>query len=72
MDFGFEHVGLARLTSGYFEDNPASGRVLTKLGFVEAGRVMRPCVAVGGEVPSVRMSLEPFSSFARGGGRPEA
>ena len=72
VDFGFEHVGLARLTSGYFEDNPASGRVLTKLGFVEAGRVMRSCVAVGGEVPSVRMSLKPFSSPAKGGGGPKA
>ncbi|WP_440979225.1 GNAT family N-acetyltransferase [Sphingomonas pseudosanguinis] len=59
VDFGLEHLGLARLTSGYFEENPASGRVLAKLGFVETGRVMRPCVAVGGDVPSVRMILEP-------------
>lgn len=57
--FGFERLGLERLTSGYFEDNPASGRVLAKLGFVETGRVLRPCMAVGGDVPSVRMVLEP-------------
>ena len=72
MDFGFEHVGLARLTSGYFEDNPASGRVLAKLGFVETDRLMRPCLSVGGEVPSVRMMLEPQSSPVRGSGRPKA
>lgn len=55
--FGFENLGLPVLTSGYFEDNPASGGVLRKLGFVETGRVMRPCLAVGGEVPSVTMKL---------------
>jgi RimJ/RimL family protein N-acetyltransferase len=57
VSFGFESLGLPVLTSGYFEDNPASGQVLHKLGFVEAGRVMRPCLAAGGEVPSVRMDL---------------
>ena len=57
VSFGFECVGLPVLTSGYFEDNPASGQVLRKLGFVEAGRVMRPCLAAGGEVPSIRMEL---------------
>lgn len=57
--FGFENVGYPSLTSGYFEDNPASGQVLRKLGFVENGRAMRPCLAAGGEVPSVRMKLPP-------------
>lgn len=55
--FGFDSLGLPVLTSGYFEDNPPSGRVLRKLGFVETGRVMRPCLATGGEVPSIRMEL---------------
>ncbi len=55
--FGFETLGLPVITSGYFEDNHASGRVLRKLGLVETDRVMRPCLAVGGEVPSVRMEL---------------
>lgn len=57
VTFGFESLGFSYLTSGYFEDNPASGKVLSKLGFVETGRVMRPCLAAGGEVPSVRMQL---------------
>lgn len=55
--FGFEHLGLPVITSGYFEDNHASGRVLRKLGFMETGHVMRPSLAAGGEVPSIRMVL---------------
>jgi RimJ/RimL family protein N-acetyltransferase len=57
VSFGFGVLGLPYLTSGYFEDNPASGRVLEKLGFVETGRVMRPCLATGGETMSVKMQL---------------
>ncbi|WP_267381553.1 MULTISPECIES: GNAT family N-acetyltransferase [unclassified Sphingomonas] len=57
VSYGFDGLGLPVLTSGYFEDNPASGRVLRKLGFVEIGRAMRPCLAAGGEVPAVRMKL---------------
>ena len=32
-DFALDSVGLKRLLSGHAADNPASGRVLTKLGF---------------------------------------
>ncbi|WP_375452596.1 GNAT family N-acetyltransferase [uncultured Devosia sp.] len=31
--FGFRELRLARLKAGYAADNPASGRILTKLGF---------------------------------------
>lgn len=57
VSFGFESLNLPVLTSGYFDDNPASGQVLRKLGFNEVGRSMRPCLAAGGEVPSIRMEL---------------
>jgi len=57
VSFGFEHLGFPLLTSGYFEDNPASGQVLRKLAFVQTGRVMRPCLAVGRDVPSIRVEL---------------
>lgn len=57
VEFGFESLKLPVLTSGYFEDNPASGQVLRKLGFVETGRVMRSCLAMGRDVPSIRMAL---------------
>lgn len=36
--FGFETLGLPAIMSGFFEENPASGRVLEKLGFVAIGR----------------------------------
>ena len=48
VSYGFERLSLPVLMSGYFEDNPASGQVLRKLGFVETGRAMRPCLAAGG------------------------
>lgn len=34
-------LGHRRLTAGHFTDNPASGRVLRKLGFVPTGRIAR-------------------------------
>lgn len=55
--FGFESLRLPLITSGYFEDNPASGRVLRKLGFIETGQGERSSVASGSTVPSVEMQL---------------
>ena len=57
VSYGFDGLGLSVLTSGYFEDNPASGQVLRKLSFSETGRTMRPCLAAGGDVPAIRMEL---------------
>ncbi|PHR52494.1 MAG: GNAT family N-acetyltransferase [Robiginitomaculum sp.] len=37
MTWAAEELGVRQLESGYFEDNPASGRILTKLGFVPTG-----------------------------------
>ncbi len=36
--------GERAITSGYFADNPASGRVLQKLGFMKAGRCPKYCL----------------------------
>ena len=33
LAFGFNELKLERIVAGWFEDNPASGRVLEKLGF---------------------------------------
>jgi RimJ/RimL family protein N-acetyltransferase len=44
---GFETFGFLKLTSGYNADNPASGRVLAKLGFTIIGTSSRPCLAEG-------------------------
>lgn len=32
--FALEEVGIKRLKAGHADDNPASGRILTKLGFI--------------------------------------
>lgn len=51
-------MGLKRLTSGHFLDNPASGRVLTKLGFRPTGVVMRHCLALGIDKPCATLALD--------------
>lgn len=55
LTFGFERSNLSLITSGYFQDNAASGRVLEKLGFRDVGRDVRPCMATAIEVASVVM-----------------
>ncbi|MBN8950689.1 MULTISPECIES: GNAT family N-acetyltransferase [unclassified Rhizobium] len=37
VSFAFHEIGLSSLESGHASDNPASGRVLTKLGFTPIG-----------------------------------
>ncbi|CAN5353824.1 GNAT family N-acetyltransferase [soil metagenome] len=48
-------LGLKRLHARHFVDNPASGRVLGKLGFHETGRAATFSRARGREVASVTM-----------------
>jgi RimJ/RimL family protein N-acetyltransferase len=48
--------GEPALTSGYFRDNPASGRVLQKLGFLPAGRGEVMCLGRGEKVQHVLMA----------------
>jgi RimJ/RimL family protein N-acetyltransferase len=52
-------LGHTRLRAGHFTDNPGSGRVLRKLGFVPTGRAAtRPCRARGGPAESVEYALD--------------
>jgi RimJ/RimL family protein N-acetyltransferase len=37
--YGFEELGLERINAHHFPENPASGRVLTKLGMTREGRL---------------------------------
>ena len=53
--YGVGLVGQRQLRSGYFVDNPASGRVLEKLGFVRLHAAERPCLATGGAKPSIEV-----------------
>jgi len=54
---GTEEMGYPRLTSGYHTDNPASGRVLAKLGFKPIGYSNRHCLAAGKDMPSIDVEL---------------
>lgn len=55
--------GITQLVSGFFADNPASARVLTKLGFVQTGEVRaRPSVARGAMVDCVMMRRDAASA----------
>ncbi|MEM9139476.1 MAG: GNAT family protein, partial [Pseudomonadota bacterium] len=50
-------AGAEKATSGHLFDNPASRRVLTKLGFVETGRSKAHANSRGGPVEHVDMVL---------------
>jgi RimJ/RimL family protein N-acetyltransferase len=55
--FAFDTIGCTKLTAGYFADNPASGRVLEKLGFEPVGRSLESCLAAGTVRPGIAMEL---------------
>jgi [ribosomal protein S5]-alanine N-acetyltransferase len=64
LRFAFEDLDVAAVTSGWFEDNPASGHVLEKLGFEATGAARRRCVSRDREVTVNRMQLT-RAQFAR-------
>lgn len=41
VDFGFRELGLGRIHASHFGCNPASGRVMEKVGMVREGRLRR-------------------------------
>ena len=55
--FAFEELGATKLIAGYMTDNPASGRVLDKLGFIHTHDAPYHCVSRGGEVAAHRVAL---------------
>lgn len=55
--FGFEQAGLTALNSGHAADNPASGRVLTKLGFAYVDEVTVPSRSRGAAIAQARYRL---------------
>lgn len=57
LDIARYAMGLRHLRARHHVGNPASGRVLRKLGFVETGRGRTFSLARGGEVASVEMAL---------------
>ena len=59
-----DSLRLKRLVSGHFVDNPASGRVLRKLGFKLAGTERRYSAGRGAEVPCRLYALDLVESEA--------
>ncbi len=55
--FAFETLGADTVEAGYLFDNPASGRILAKCGFVRTGEVMQWCEARGQAVKCHRLTL---------------
>lgn len=68
MQYAFETLDTPRLTAGHFIDNPASARVLDKLGFRPTGETVQLfSLGRGEEVETVRLALrrEAFSPPTR-------
>lgn len=58
LELAFEGLRLPRLAGGHFVDNPASARVLERLGFRPTGaRLAYPCRSRGTEVETVEYLL---------------
>ena len=59
LDFARDALRLKKLHAGYFLDNPASGRVLEKLGFRPTGLTLpRYSAGRGGVAPSRLLEIE--------------
>lgn len=68
IGFAFESLEIDRLTSSYFDDNPASGRVLEKCGFRDVGPTGIWCEARSREMPSRALELSRAAAEALQGG----
>jgi RimJ/RimL family protein N-acetyltransferase len=62
--FAFDELGADRINSGWFFDNPASGRVLEKLGFGPCGEEDRACLSREAAVLCHKMAIT-RAAFAR-------
>lgn len=66
MDHAFQQPGVRRITCGHFVDNPASRRVIEKLGFRAAGSEPHWCEARQASVEALRYDQRrPLSAFLR-------
>ena len=59
INYCFQQKGFTALWGDYFPDNPASGRVMAKCGFVDTGReTLCPNLSVGADRPVRIMRLD--------------
>lgn len=71
LELAFLGLRLPRLVAGHFIDNPASGRVLEKLGFEPTGEGLRPSLARKSEVPCRNVALTRGAWLAHRAGQVE-
>jgi ribosomal-protein-alanine N-acetyltransferase len=64
LAFAFDELALPYVRASHLADNPASGRVLGKVGFLATGRARRIHAVRGAEVEFVEMVL-PKNAFIR-------
>jgi [ribosomal protein S5]-alanine N-acetyltransferase len=57
LDFSFGQLALTRVTSGHAADNPNSGHILTKLGFIRTGQTRTWSNPRGGEIDQLKYEL---------------
>ncbi len=57
VEFAFDILDIEKLTAGHFKGNPASGRILTKVGFLTVGEDKRFCLARGEELDCIALEL---------------
>lgn len=57
VEFAFTHANLESLSSCYFNENPASGKVLARAGFTATGQCNNFSKARGENVPVITMFL---------------
>jgi RimJ/RimL family protein N-acetyltransferase len=57
LRFAFDDLAAGVVNAGYLFDNPASGRVLAKCGFVRTGEIMQWCEARGEAIKCHRLTL---------------
>lgn len=65
VTFAFKDLNAEALNAGWFHDNPASGRVLAKLGFQPAGEAELLCVSRGCTVNCHRVALDRATYMTR-------
>lgn len=65
LRYAFEGLKADWLNAGWFHDNPRSGRVLAKLGFVRAGEAEMNCVSRGCTVNCHRVALDRATYMTR-------
>ena len=64
LAWGEQQFGVTQFTAGHFKDNPASGRVLDKLGFQRVGEKLLYSMARGGKDEAWRYTLKTVPTLA--------